>query len=220
MRVVECEQGTIEWAEARRGIATASRFGDILTPKTMKLSDKARDYACELLAEHFVPPHYWLGDDLQTKAMAQGTRTEREARAYFELETNRPVQEVGFVLTDDGRFGCSPDGLVGNDAGLELKCPLHKTQISYLLDGTLPAKYRAQVHGALVVTGRSHWWFMSYAPGLAPLLVKVEPDDYTDKLRKALEDFWTLCSGMRNIIAQSSSSDPVAATREPFVSPY
>lgn len=204
-------QGSPEWHAARRGIATASRFGDIMTPKTMKLGAGAKTYAYELLAQEFVPPHYWIKPDFQSYAMEHGTNTEREARKYFEFTTDLVVDEVGFIKTDCGRFGCSPDGLIGDDSGLELKCPLHTTQIKYLLDGELPAEYAAQVHGSMIVTKRNHWRFMSYAVGLDPLIIEVTPNDYTVALAACLEEFWVMYEGMR---AKLRKSDPVAATRE------
>lgn len=217
MIAVACKQGSPEWhAERRQCIATASRFGDILTPKTMKLGAGARTYAIELLAQEIVPPHYWIKQDFQSLAMLNGTNTEREARDFFAFDTGLEITEVGFLKTDCGRFGCSPDGLIGEDSGLELKCPLHTTQIKYLLDGKLPPEYAAQVHGSMLVTKRPSWWFMSYAPGLPPLTVRVEPDAYTEALAEALEEFWKILTEMRVKIV---GGDPVAAMREP-VEPY
>ncbi len=217
MIVLECKQGTPEWHAGRRGIATASRFGDIITPKTMKLSAGARTYCYEILAQEMVPPHYWIKPDFQSYAMQNGTNTEREARDYFTFHTGRDVTEVGFVKTDCGRFGCSPDGLISDDAGLELKCPLHTTQIKYLLDGGLPDEYKAQVHGSMIITKRPSWFFMSYAPGLAPLIVEVKPDEFTAALAECLEEFWKLLTEMRGRLMPS---DPVAATRELVDSPF
>ncbi len=215
MIVVECEQGTQVWSDARRGIVTASRMGDILTPKTGAMAAGARSYAYELIAESIVPPHYWLGSDYQSSPMANGTRTEREARDFFAFDTGYEVEQVGFCMTDDRRFGASPDGLVSDGGGLELKCPLHKTQVEYLVEGKLPDKYRAQVHGSMIVTKRSHWWFMSYAPGLPPLVLRIEPDEYTVKLAETLEKFWVMLAEMKGKI---QSADPVAATRAPHES--
>lgn len=215
---IDCEQGTECWADARRGIATASCADKIITPKTGELSSQAKGYACQLIAESFLPPHYWRGSDYQSSAMANGTLTEREARDYFEMVKNCDVRRVGFVLTDDKRFGCSPDGLIDPDEGLELKCPEHKKQILYLYEGVLPAEYRPQTHMSMVVTKRSAWNFMSYATGLPPLLLRVEADDYTLRVAEALEAFWTLYTTMRDRVL--SDGDPVAATRESFVSPY
>lgn len=179
-----------EWWEARAGIPTASNFGRILTASG-KLSAQADDYACELIGEAMNPSApFFTERGGHTAAMRNGQNTEPEARKYYTLETGNAVQQVGFCLTDDGRFGCSPDGLVGDDGCLELKCPLAKTQIGYLLEGKLPTEYRPQVHGQLIVTGRAYVDFLSYVPLLNPLLIRVTADEYTDRLRVALDSFW------------------------------
>jgi hypothetical protein len=215
---IECEQGTEAWAEPRRGIATASCADRIITPKTGELSSQSTDYACELIAQSMLPAHYWKGEDYQSSAMANGTRTEREARDYLEMQLGRDVRQVGFCLTDDKRFGCSPDGLIDPHEGVELKCPEHKKQIRYLVDGVLPPAYRPQVHFSMVVTKRPAWWFMSYAVGLPPLLIRVQADEYTLKVAEAMESFWKLLTDLRAKI--EAGGDPVAATREPYNSPF
>lgn len=190
MKLVECEQGTAEWFEARRGIATASRFSDLITPAKGVPRKSMVPYIYELLAEKYtggVP----LGVEAYTsRAMQDGIDMEPEARACYNfLAGGEEVEEVGFCLADNGRFGCSPDGLVGEDGGLELKCPLPKTHIKYLVENELPAEYKAQVHGSLIVTGRKWWDFMSYAHGLPEFRIRVVPDDFTDSLRKCMEIF-------------------------------
>lgn len=196
----DCIQGSEEWATARRGIPTASGASKIVTPAKGDLSSSRFGYACELIAELMLPPNFWLSE-VNTAAMQMGTNTEREARDYFALEKGVEVREVGFCLTDDRRFGCSPDGLIGDDEGLELKCPLHKTHVKYLVDGVLPLDYKPQVHWSLVVTGRKRWNFMSYALGLPPLIIVVEPDEYTDKVRSAMEQFHATLTEMKAKIA-------------------
>lgn len=187
MKIIECEQYSTLWWAARRGLPTASSMDRIFTPKTAKLSKSIDEYAAELVADKFAP----VNDDAQmmTKAMMHGLECEPEARSWYEFNADVDVRQVGFCLSDCGRFGCSPDGLVGEDGGLELKCPQPKTQVSYLIDGGLPDEYRVQVHGSLIVTGRAWWDFVSYARGLPPLRVRVVPDGYTELLRAALEAF-------------------------------
>ena len=197
MRVVDCKQGSPEWFNVRAGIPTASEFGRLLTPKKLQFSEAgSRSYACELIAARLMGGAPEGVESYGTRAMQYGTDTEPEARAFYTLDRDTDVEQVGFCLSDDGLIGCSPDGLVGDDGGLELKCPLMKTHISYLIDGGLPDAYKAQVHGSMIVTGRSWWDFMSYAYGAPPLLVRVEPDDYTDALREAIEAFHPIYQDM------------------------
>lgn len=197
MKVLMCAQGSSEWAKARKGVATGSNADRIITPAKGDLSTGAYDYACELLASHLIPPHWWIEDDaFQSAAMQHGTRTESEARAYFELETGLAVRQVGFILADDGRSGCSPDGVIGDGESitelLELKCPQHKTQVKYLDKGELPPEYKPQVHWSLVVTGAKACHFMSYAQGLPKLILRVEPNEYTKLVEKRMSEFFAL----------------------------
>jgi hypothetical protein len=189
MKVIDCLQGSPEWFEARRGIPTASEFHRIITAKKMEFSSAATDYIAELVAERLsgLPP---LGYHLRRSLMMDhGLQTEEEARRWFELDRECTVERVGFCVSDDGKCGCSPDGLIGSEGGLELKCPSGKTQVKWLLGGTLPDDYKAQVHGCLLVTGRPWWDFVSYHPGLAPLVIRVTPNGFTSALRAALGQF-------------------------------
>jgi hypothetical protein len=191
MKVYDFPQYSDLWWEIRRGVPTCSNFDKIITAKTGKLSSQVRDYIAELLGDiatkgplepkGFVSP-----------AMLNGSMLEPKARAWYAFEHNADVQEVGFCVSDCGRFGGSPDGLIGADGCLELKCPTNKTQVKYLLDGGLPSEYRAQVNGHLIVTGRAYCDFLSYADDLPPLLVRVTPDNFTATLRVCLDEFWDL----------------------------
>lgn len=189
MKCYDFEQYSMQWWAIRRGVPTASMFGKIITPAKGELSKQADDYIHQLIADQY-DPEYGEVEDYVSAAMRNGTQMEPEARRFYEFERDCTVDEVGFCIDDDGRFGCSPDGLVGGDGGLELKSPLAKTHIAYLIADELPDAYKPQVHGSLVVTGREWWDFMSYVPGFPPLLIRVEPDEYTEKVRKALDDFW------------------------------
>lgn len=183
-----------EWWETRRGVPTASSFDRILTGGG-KPSAQQDDYVAELIGDiHTLLPNFFSERPAANRAMQHGTDTEPEARRWFEMESELEVRQVGFCLSDDGRFGCSPDGLVytGGEllAALELKCPQPKTQVRYVLDDELPNAYRPQVHGQLLVTGLPCVHFVSYCPGLPPLVKRIEPDDYTARLAEELERFW------------------------------
>jgi hypothetical protein len=189
--VHDCPQYSETWWKLRCGVPTSSNASRVIMPKKGELSSQADDYACELIAEKY-DAYYGIQEDYVSAAMKNGSVMEPESRRFYEFERNCEVQQVGFCLTDDGRFGCSPDSLVGDCGGLELKNPKPATHIRYLLDNKLPDAYRPQVHWCLVVTGRPWWDFLSYSPGLPHLLVRVEPDDFTEKLRACMEEFWTL----------------------------
>jgi len=189
VKILDLEQGTQAWFEARRGIPTASRFSEIITAKTGALSTTAKKYAAELIVERlgFESP------SIQTAAMEHGIVTEEEARRWFELEYDVDVVQVGMVTTDDGRIACSPDGLVymGDDlqCGWECKCPLPKTHMGYLMAQELPSAYKQQVHGSMAVCEVEYWHFMSYVEGLEPFNMMVKRDEYTEKVGKALTIF-------------------------------
>lgn len=178
-----------EWWNVRRGIPTASEFDRILTPATGKLSKSADGYACQLIGERLSTEYPLTTMNPTTAAMERGTAMETAARSWYAVYHGLEVREVGFALSECGRFGCSPDGLVDGDGGIEIKCPMPHTMVGWLLSGELPNDYKAQVHGSLIVTGRQWWDFVAYCPGLPELVVRVTPDDYTEKLREALELF-------------------------------
>lgn len=189
MIVHRCEQYSKEWDDLKRGRATASLASRIITPAKGELSKQMSDCAYELVADLY-NLGYGMREEYVTAAMKNGTIKEPEARRWYEFQANCDVEEVGFCETDDHRFGCSPDGLVGEEGGLELKSPTLKTQARYLDEGGLPLEYKPQVHWSLAVTGRAWWDFMSYAPPMPPLRVRVEPDDYTKRVVECMELFW------------------------------
>ena len=213
MKLYKCEQGTQEWMDARCGVATASRFGEICTPAKGEFAAGARTYAAELIAERLMGgPDPWK-TDYQSRDMQRGSFSEDEARRYYELERNCDVQRVGFCLHDGGQWGCSPDGLIGDDGGLELKCPAPKTHITWLVDGAVPREHLPQVHGGLIVTGREWWDFMSYCPGLPPLLLRVQRDEYTAKVEAALAKFDALLASMLATISVGREAAIAAAIK-------
>ncbi len=183
---LDCPQGSDEWIEARLGIPTSSQFHRIITPKTGKLSSQADGYAHELLAEEL------LGHPIDESAsdfMARGTALEKSAVEFYEFQRDMNTQRVGVILRDDGLTGCSPDRLVGDDGGLEIKCPSAKVHVSYML-GQDADTYKCQVQGALWITGRAWWDWLSYNPELPPVLIRFERDEeFIAKLAAAVDQF-------------------------------
>lgn len=185
-----------EWWEARRGKPSSSEFNRIMTPAQRKLSEGSEKYINELIADRICQlPNYFtaLGRPV-SKAMQDGIDNEPDGRRWYEQEASVDVLQVGGCETDDGRFWCSPDGLVGEDGGLELKCPQLDTHVAYCRNPDLLLdEYKCQVHGALIITGRKWWDLVSYNTGVPPMpgvVIRVVPDDFTRDLHVRLEQFW------------------------------
>jgi predicted phage-related endonuclease len=99
--------------------------------------------------------------------MKWGTETEPLGRAEYEIRTGQMVEQVGFINHPKIKmFGGSPDGLVGKDGGIEIKCPNTATHIEALLTGVVDRKYIIQVQSLMAVTGRAWWDFVSFDPRL------------------------------------------------------
>lgn len=183
---VPCEQGSVEWSKARSGIPTASAFHRIITPATGRLSAQATGYIHELVAERILGVSM---DQVVSEWAERGREMEESARTYYETQRDIDVDRVGFCLRDDRRAGCSPDGLVGDDGGLEIKCPSAPVHVSYVL-GEAGAKYRCQIQGSLWVTGREWWDFLSYNPAMRSIVVRFERDEeFIEKLASAVDEF-------------------------------
>jgi hypothetical protein len=186
--ILHMAQRSDAWFAARKGVLTASNFGPWLL-NSGKVAEQARERAiCKLIAER---ANCESAPSFENWAMQRGTELEPQAVAAFEGETGIKVADCGFCLSKFGRFGCSPDGLIiGQSIGFEGKVPVPETHIRYRRAGELPEDYRFQIHGSLAVTGATGgWWFQSWNPGLAPLRILVERDEFTEKLKAALISF-------------------------------
>ena len=186
MRILDVEQGSQEWQDARCGVLSASIFNRVITSKG-NLSDQNMDLMRELVAERLTGLRE---KGFSSAAMDRGTELEPKAREYYEFVTNNVVEEVGLVYKNiDEDISCSPDGLL-YDRGVEIKCPLAKTQVKYLLANKLPTQYVQQVQGSMWITGLDKWDFLSYHPDMPSLLITVEKDvEYHKCLDKVLNDF-------------------------------
>lgn len=173
MKIIDCEQGSDEWKAARLGIPTASSFDKILSPGG-KPSTQAEPYMLQLLAEIITGAPT---ETFKNGAMDRGTELEPEAVQFYELRNEAEAIKIGFCTDDAGTFGASPDRLIGEDGGLEIKCPLAHTHVKYLLDGKMDIGYYPQVQGNMLVTGRKWWDWMSYHPKMPALILRVPRND-------------------------------------------
>jgi hypothetical protein len=163
----------------RLGIPTASEFDRIITPAKLQLAAGAHKYMCVKLAE-------WMyGAPLEAFVspwMERGKDLEAEAVRYYEMDRDAETRVVGFVTTDNGMIGASPDRLVGDDGLLEQKCPSLETHVGYMLDPqSLADEYRLQVQGQLWVCDRAWCDVQSYYPGFPSVIVRAPADERVHK---------------------------------------
>lgn len=183
-------QGSPEWKAARLGVVTASGLDKILTAKGLKPSAQADGYMHRLIAETILGVPL---DDQSIGFMERGIEMEGEAARWYAFDRGVSLETVGFLARDDGRVGCSPDRLVGDDGGLEIKVPAAQTHVGYLLNpDTLAAEYRGQVQCGLWISGRKWWDLLSYSPAFPQVVVRVAPDPvYLAALAPAVDAFLT-----------------------------
>jgi hypothetical protein len=184
------EQGSEAWFKLRLGKITASSFSKILTPAG-KLSSQAESLINQAVAERLTGEIF---ETYTSAAMERGKETEQSAFDFIAFAHGLSFEQVGSVdaISETGEsigYSCSPDGM--NEAeriGLELKCPLPHTHISYLRAKQVPPIYIPQIQGAMLVTGFERWAFCSYHPLLPSLFLIVERDEkYIQSLKSALD---------------------------------
>lgn len=187
MIVIDCEQGTEEWFAEKAGKPSASHFSEIITSEG-KPSKSKEGYLYTLAAEAVTGK---VHAGFQSASMTEGIEREEESRRLYEMLFDVEVKQVGMCYPDEQKkYLCSPDGIVNNEYGLELKNVIPKTQVAYLLENKLPAVYYHQVQGSMLVTGFDRWDFCTYSPGLPPLVIHNEPNkEFLKKLKDALESF-------------------------------
>lgn len=161
MRLVDAPQGTPQWLQARSGVPSASKFACVMATIKSGESAERRNYRTDLVVELLTGKPL---ETFQNAAMKQGTEREPFARMAYEARTGNIVQEVGFCLHDTLRTGASPDGLIGTDGGLEIKCPERTAHLRYLQQDMEPPEYTWQIQGGMWITGRAWWDFVSWNP--------------------------------------------------------
>lgn len=169
MLIHNCTQGTEEWLACRLGKLTAS------VAKTISTAGKGLETLCLEKATEILTGK--PNESYKNEAMENGNLLESEARAIYELETGANVAQVGFV--EESEFiGVSPDGLVGDDGLIEIKCPTNKTYTQYLLDGKIKPEYYSQMQMQLFITERLWCDYVVYNPNFKKSITiqRVYPD--------------------------------------------
>lgn len=187
-------QGSDAWHAMRGGIPTASMFDQVMTPKKMELAAGRKKYACRLIAERLLNWQAPSLDHLQT--IQDGKVNEPFAVAQMEEIYEIETRSIGYITTDDGRFGASPDRVSGVSADMsrvgivvEAKCPTIPVQMERLIFGQEDA-YKCQVQGQLWIAEADKAIFYSYAPRTPAYQLETSRDEaFIGKLAAALDQF-------------------------------
>ena len=186
------EQRTTEWFEARLGKVTASRIGDVMAKTKTGYAATRANYMAQLVVERLTKRKE---ESYTNAAMQWGVDNEPLARSAYEVANNVLVQEVGFIDHPEiNMSGASPDGLVGDDGMLEIKCPNTATHIETLLNVTIDTKYQYQMLWQMRCTGRKWCDFVSFDPRMPEELqlkvIRVEFDQGTiDQIESEVKGF-------------------------------
>lgn len=176
MKIHECQQGTSEWLQLRCGKPTASMFDSIMTPGRKK-SDGAAKYMHHLLAERILGRPI---DGFKSRYMELGNEYESRAVASYELSHECDTYRVGFVTSDDGLLGCSPDRFIVDqpDGMVEAKAPSEAVHVSYLLAAVGASKeYKVQLQSEIWLCEKDWNDVVSYCPGFPDAVFRVYRED-------------------------------------------
>jgi putative phage-type endonuclease len=176
MIILNIEQKSEAWYEARAGRVTSTRFKSLVAKETTDTyKDLITNLACEIITGR-------SDEGFSNALMEEAIAKEPIARLAYEVNMETAVRNVGFIIPDEGHkyhnwIGDSPDGLIIEDSGcIEIKCPLMRTHFEYIVNDKLPSEYRYQVQGHLFVTGLKYCDFVSYVDGMKLFVVRVYPD--------------------------------------------
>jgi len=195
LQIFDMDQGGDEWLRARMGIPTSSKFATVMAKGEGKTRSKyMRQLAGEIItgepAESYTNAH-----------MERGKLMEDEARETYAFIHDADIRRVGFIRNGDR--GSSPDSLVGESGGLEIKTALPDIQIERLMLNRLPPEHKAQVQGNIWIAEREWWDFVSYWPRLPMLTIRVYRDDayiksMSDEIDRFNDELARLVETIRN----------------------
>ena len=186
------EQRSEDWFQARLGKVTASRVADVIAKTKTGYSASRENYMAQLVVERLTNTQ---AESFTNAAMQWGTDQEPFARAAYELKMGVMVDETGLVDHPTiPMAGASPDGLVGEDGLVEIKCPNTATHIDTLLTQTVPAKYITQMQFQMACTGRQWCDFVSFDPRMpqkAQIFIKrvLRDDSFIREIESEIKKF-------------------------------
>lgn len=185
LEICEAEQGSPEWFEFRRGIVTSSSFQCLLAKSAERKGRRTLmyDLAGEIMTGECT-------ESYTNGYMERGKVLEAEARDWYVFTTDADLYRVGAIRSTFLGAAVSPDSLIGKDGGLEIKTRMARLQLELLESGELPNEHKAQVQGAMWITARPWWDFVSYCKGLKKFKIRVYRDEaYIASLAVAVREF-------------------------------
>lgn len=180
--ISECEQGSKEWLRSKLGVISGSNVSSAIAKKGTATRE---GYMMELIAQ------IATGEmaEIDGPALRWGKENESQARSAYEFETNSVVTSVGFIYGKNRRIGVSPDGIITNSKGLELKCPFtSKVHIDFLLMDKIKIEYLYQVQFSMFVTGFNTWDFASYDKRMRKDVLKIHTIERDQTLMERFEN--------------------------------
>lgn len=186
MQILDLEQGSAAWLEARKGLPTASLFGDIISAGRGGAPSKTRrTYMMKLAAEIITGQP---NEGFSTAHTERGHLLEAEARDYYAMLNDVDPQQVGLII--NGKAGYSPDSLIGDRGALEIKSKLPWMVVEAIINDEFLEEHKPQCQGGLWVAKREWIDLLVYWPGVTPFIKRAERDEvYIVKLERAVTEF-------------------------------
>jgi putative phage-type endonuclease len=198
------EQGTDEWKQARLGYVSASNVADVMAKGKSGEAITRKKYKTRIVAERLTNQSQ---DSFTSASMEWGVITEALARQAYEMKAKVLVDKTGFWKHPTIKWlGASPDGLVGEDGIVEIKCPNTTTHLDYIWNDEVPSEYYKQIQCQLWVTNRAWCDFVSFDPRLPirnQLFVKrcVRDEDLISEMEVAVLAFLGEVEVMINVLS-------------------
>lgn len=188
LEIINCEQGTEEWHKARAGVITASEIHFVMASgRGGAPSETRRKYMSRMASERITgePAQTGWNGNVHTE---RGKENEATARSLYEERMGHKVDLIGFAKR--GTIGCSPDGLVSDHGGVEIKCKIPELHIEVLEKDEVPSDHIKQIQFSMLVMNRPWWDFVCYSPGLPLFVKRVEADvSLQSQMRVAVKQF-------------------------------
>lgn len=198
-QIITVEQGSTDWQKLKLGVISASNISKVLAKKG---TETRHGYMMELIGQIATREF----DEINAKSLDWGKTNEAAARAAYEFESGRSVEQVGFIYNLDKRIGCSPDGLAtGNpQRGLEIKCPMTaKVHADFLAMDKVKIEYIYQVQFSMFVTGYEFWDFCSFHSKFKSNMIKIRTFDRDAELMERFaNDLGEFIRDMDEILAR------------------